>query len=200
MKNKRIKIMVIAIGVLILLMGIIYRNTYIVKNDRIVIKEMSESTQVSDLNSSIDRLNTEHDEYKRYVENSKAQIAQAITFAGVDTEGTDSFETMASNIKNIARKSGISGTFAFNKKTINLGFKPSCVIIKLLLENPKVVMTAFVDIQGLEEIIFYNPNTDNSSIFKYLNEGYIVITDNGFEITNYLSSTIEDKTATYYAY
>ena len=101
MKNKSIKIMLIAIGVLILFVGMIYRNTYIVKNNRIVIKEMSESTQVSNLNSSIDKLNTEHDEYKKYIADSKTQLATAITNKGVATTLDSTFETMTANINNI---------------------------------------------------------------------------------------------------
>ena len=99
MKNRKIKVL---INILILIsISLILNNDLILINNKQIIKEMSESTQVSNLNSSIDRLNTEHDEYKRYIENSKAQIAQALRNEGVQTEDTASFETITGNISKV---------------------------------------------------------------------------------------------------
>ena len=98
MKDRKVKIIILLI--LIVIIFILNRNE-LLRNKKQLIKEMSESTQVSDLNSSIDRLNTEHDEYKRYIAESKAQIAQAITTQGVETLNTATFETIVNNIKSI---------------------------------------------------------------------------------------------------
>ena len=105
MKSKGIRILLLIIIFLITIL--VLNSNSIIKNTVQVQKEMSETMQVGDLNNQIDTLNTEHDAYKKYIAESKAQIASAITDMGVTTSNEVTLETMANNIRNIPVSSGI---------------------------------------------------------------------------------------------
>lgn len=62
---------------------------------------MSETAQISDLQTQINTLNASHTEYANYVQNYKQIIATAITNQGVETTEDSSAEVMAENIEKI---------------------------------------------------------------------------------------------------
>ena len=107
MKNKRVTILLIITNIILIaiLYSFIRINGSIIKEKQII-KEMSESTQVTDLNNQINALNTEHTEYMNYTQTCKAQLASAITDMGVETSEDASLDTMASNIRTILESSG----------------------------------------------------------------------------------------------
>lgn len=103
-KNKKILLAIIMV-VIVLLVGIsinlISNNDAQLLTKSKIIKEMSESEQVTDLNNQINTLNTEHTEYAKNVQNYKKKIAEAITNAGVVTSEDDIVDVMVTNIGNI---------------------------------------------------------------------------------------------------
>ena len=99
MKNRKI-ILVVIIFLLINMMIILSKNI-ITKNKKEVVKEMSESTQVLDLQTQINTLNASHDEYAKNVQAYKEKIAEAITSQGVSTSAEAKAEVMAENIGKI---------------------------------------------------------------------------------------------------
>ena len=109
MKNRRVPILSIITNIILIaiLCSFIRINGSIIKEKQII-KEMSESTQVTDLNNQINALNTEHTEYMNYIQTCKAQLASAITDMGVETSEDASLDTMASNIRSISGASTIS--------------------------------------------------------------------------------------------
>ena len=101
MKGK--KIIIISIIINILTIGIIYnliKKDYF-DNEKIIVKAMTEAEYEDNIKS----LNTSHEEYAKYVEESKKKIASAITDMGVITSSEATPETMSSNIRSIARNS-----------------------------------------------------------------------------------------------
>ena len=113
MKGK--KIITVLIIIILILAGIIYNliSKLDVDNKKQVIKEMTESEQVANLNSAIDKLNSTHDEYIRRIEIGKNLIATEISQKGVETSKLDTLETMANNIRSIANSS--SNSYRFEK-------------------------------------------------------------------------------------
>ena len=103
MKNKRVTILLIITNIILIaiLYSFIRINGSIIKEKQII-KEMSESTQVTDLNNQINALNTEHIEYMNYIQTCKAQLANAITDMGVETSENISIDTMVINIRSIS--------------------------------------------------------------------------------------------------
>ena len=105
MKKERKILLVVIIIILITLIGtnisLILEKNIIVKSDKHIIKEMSESTQVTDLNNQINSLNATHTEYMKYIQTCKTQIASALTNEGVTTSNEATLETMAENISRI---------------------------------------------------------------------------------------------------
>ena len=108
MKNKGLTILSIITNIILIAMlcSFIRINGGIVKEKQII-KEMSESTQVTDLNNQINALNTEHTEYMNYIQTCKVQLASAITDMGIETSENASIDTMVINIRSI---SGASST------------------------------------------------------------------------------------------
>ena len=102
MKNKKVVVFVIITS--IILIGIICSFISVNRNiitEKQVIKEMSESTQVTDLNNQINALNVSHEQYAKNVQAYKEKIAEAITSQGVSTSAEAKAEVMAENIGKI---------------------------------------------------------------------------------------------------
>lgn len=106
MKKKQVILLTIILLLCFIIIMIANQNRNI-KNETIMIKEMSESTQITDLNNQINALNVEHSEYINYIETCKTQIATALTNEGVSTSNQATLETMAENISKIQSKGTI---------------------------------------------------------------------------------------------
>ena len=100
MKNKRILILSIITNIILIVFICNFINRDIIREKQIV-KEMSESSQVTDLNNQINSLNTEHTEYMNYIQTCKTQLASTISNEGVPTSENDTFEKMVTNIGDI---------------------------------------------------------------------------------------------------
>ena len=108
MKNKERKlkaiIIILIITILILCMQLFLVKKGIINSKRQIIKEMSESEQVTDLNNQINELNTSHTEYMNYIQTCKTQIATALENEGVTTSNDATLETMAENISKVLQE------------------------------------------------------------------------------------------------
>lgn len=98
---KKQKVILATILLLCLIVGIIVGKSKNINKETVTIKQMNESTQVSDLNKEIDQLNASHTEYANYVQTCKEKIAAAITNEGVDTSNDSTFDIIAENIGKI---------------------------------------------------------------------------------------------------
>ena len=101
MKNKK---MIVFLIINIILIGIICSLISIKKNlikEKQVIKEMSESTQISDLQNQINQLNASQEEYAKNIQRYKAKLATAITNQKVTTSENATIDEMVTNIGNI---------------------------------------------------------------------------------------------------
>ena len=101
MKNKKILIISLIIVIILLSIQLVLSKNKIINISKKTIKEMSSTTQETELNNQINSLNTEHTEYMNYIQTCKNQIAAAITNEGVETSEEATFETMAENISNV---------------------------------------------------------------------------------------------------
>lgn len=79
----------------------IISNKNIIGNKIHLIKNMEETTEVSNLNNTINTLQASHTEYSNYIQKCKEKLATAITEKGVETLEEDGIDTMVNNIKNI---------------------------------------------------------------------------------------------------
>ena len=100
MKNKKILIILIIVT-LVLSMQLVLSKNKIMNISKKTIKEMSSTTQETELNNQINTLNAEHTEYMNYIQACKIKIATAITNQGVYTSENDTVEIMISNIEKI---------------------------------------------------------------------------------------------------
>ena len=102
MKNNKIFFVSIILNIIliIILYSILNENIKLFKHTK-TIKDMSETTQVIDLNNTINNLNISNTEYMNYINKSKLNIANVITNEGVDTDADASFETIINNISTI---------------------------------------------------------------------------------------------------
>ena len=102
MKNKKVVVFVIITS--IILIGIICSFISVNRNiitEKQVIKEMSETEQVSNLQAQINTLNTSHEQYAKNVQAYKAKIAEAITNQEVPTSADAKTEIIVENIGKI---------------------------------------------------------------------------------------------------
>ena len=99
MKKQKIILFIIILLICLIVVSIILNKN--IKKETIKIKKMSESTQVSDLQTQINQLNASHTEYANYVQSCKETIATAITNQGVNTSVDATAEVMAKNIGEI---------------------------------------------------------------------------------------------------
>lgn len=95
------KLLISIIILLIIIILLFIDNINIINRKIKVIKEMSESTQISNLQTQINTLNASHEEYGKNIQTYKAKLAKAITEKGIETSDQDSLDKMASNIANI---------------------------------------------------------------------------------------------------
>ena len=99
---KRILDFVVYSGFIISIACHITINNYsLLDNNKIVLKDMSENIQESNLNKTIEELNLSYTEYTNYIQTSKINLAQALTNEGIETDSNDDFKTMIDNISNI---------------------------------------------------------------------------------------------------
>lgn len=168
MKNRKIKVL---INILILIsISLIFNKNIVLRNKKQILKEIDDSTQVTELNSSIDKLNSEHDEYKRYIENSKAQIAQALREKGVQTEDTASFEIIASSIRSISNFTEvITGSLTWGgrltSRSIAVSKKPKLVVV---ISNVNIKSVDYwTDERGiLDDYIFIKEVSDTQVVIE----------------------------------
>ena len=69
------------------------------------------------LNETIKKINQEIEDTKKSVSDGKSEVASAITEKGVATESTDSFATMAENVRQI-KTGGSAGGSGFGWKQL----------------------------------------------------------------------------------
>ena len=101
MKKKRIILSIISS---IILIGFICNFSNIdrnIKKEKQIIKEMSESIEITNLNNQINLLNAEHIDYANYIQTCKTKIATALTNEGVETSSDSTLEAMSENISKI---------------------------------------------------------------------------------------------------
>lgn len=103
-KMKNIILYLIIIG-LIIFNIVNFNKNVVLGNAKIILKSMEESTQVLNLNNTIENLNEAHTDYANYVQTSKQKIANAINMYpnnNATGENTlEEFSTMISNITDI---------------------------------------------------------------------------------------------------
>ena len=104
MKKQKVILFTIILLLCLIVVSIISNQNRNIKKESITIKEMSESTQVSDLQEQINQLNASHTEYANYVQSCKETIATAITNQGVNTSADATAEVMAENIGKILQE------------------------------------------------------------------------------------------------
>ena len=114
---KRIFNVIIYISFIVSIISHITVNKSITLNNSTkLLKEMNESTQITDLNNSITALQTSHTEYANYIQESKQKIANAITMYSsnniTDETPLEDFSTMITNLTNFPEN-----TFYYEKGT-----------------------------------------------------------------------------------
>lgn len=86
---------------ILIVINIISNKNIIIGNQTQIIKTMDKTTEISNLNNTINTLQESHLDYSNYIQTNKSNLAQLITNAGLQTNETDSLETMVSNVSNI---------------------------------------------------------------------------------------------------
>ena len=106
MKKQKVILFIIIILLCLVLVNIISNKN--IKKETITIREMSETTQVSDLQTQISTLNASHEEYAKNVQAYKTKIAEAITNQGVPTSADAKTEVIVENIGKILQEKTIA--------------------------------------------------------------------------------------------
>ena len=104
MKNKNLLIITLIFIIILLSVQLILNKIKITNRKTKIMKEMSESEQVTDLNNQINSLNIEHTQYMNYIQTCKTAIATALTNEGVEISDQATFETMAGDISKVLQK------------------------------------------------------------------------------------------------
>ena len=116
--NKKVFLIIVSIILIFIILGFILngieRN---ISKEEKVVKGMSETTQIVELQSQLANLEKEKEEYATKVQNYKTSIAQAITDKGVETASDADIETIVNNISSIKTVSSDSN----RKNAIYLG-------------------------------------------------------------------------------
>ena len=157
MKNKKVVVFVI---INIILIGIICSLISIKKNlikEKQVIKEMSESTQISDLQNQINQLNASQEEYAKNIQSYKAKLATAITNQKVTTSENATIDEMVTNIGNILQARTNDATATADNITAG---KTAYVNGKLITGN------------GADNNSYYNQGITNGRIGYYSQSQY----------------------------
>ena len=106
MKNsngkQKIFISILIIIILILIIELLVIKTDYIKNNKQIIKEMTEV----EYESKLTELNTSHEDYALRVQENKKKIAEAITNQGIETSEDDTADVMAENIAKIKEIAG----------------------------------------------------------------------------------------------
>ena len=147
MKKTKTQSIILYSMIFILIGIIVLSNKDILKNTKIVLKNMDESTQIANKEKAIDDLNESYTEYYNYIQIAKKEIASAITEKGVETSNIDSLETMANNIKNIKADQTLYieklcdvTPSALSNYTVNIAnYLPSEIYTKLTTSNFKLI-------------------------------------------------------------
>lgn len=122
MKSK--KIITILIITNLLLIGTVCNlvNKLNLTMQKQIIKGMNETeeeaNEVTELNNQINTLQISHEEYSKYIQNKKEEIAVALTEMGVETSVEETIETMINNIRNIETGTELQGKVTGNSMTI----------------------------------------------------------------------------------
>ena len=97
-KYVNVIIYMILIGIIIILLN---NQNFTIGKGINIIKQKSETEQVTNLQKQLDALNTTQTEYANYIQSCKTQIATALTNEGITTLNEEKLETMAENISKI---------------------------------------------------------------------------------------------------
>lgn len=113
MKSRKMNIVLIITNIILIgiICNFIIKDKNLIK-ERKIIKGMTETEQVTNLQKQLDTLNDTQTKYANYIQSCKTQIATALTSEGVNTSGEEKLETMAENISKIlqARTSDATAT------------------------------------------------------------------------------------------
>lgn len=103
MKKLKINNLILYLIIFILIIIIIISNKNIILNNNTLIsKKMDETTQVTDLEKTINNLNTSHSDYANYIQTSKKEISNAINlYSNNNVSETDSFSDFITHIENL---------------------------------------------------------------------------------------------------
>lgn len=102
MKKQKVILFTIILLLCFIVVSIITNQNRNIKKESITIKEMSESTQVSDLQTQINQLNASHTEYMNYIQISKKKISNAINlYPNNNVSETASFSDFITHIENL---------------------------------------------------------------------------------------------------
>lgn len=147
MKKQKLILLAVIILLCFIVISVMINQKRNIKKEQIIIKEMSETTQVSDLQEQINQLNASNTEYANYVQSCKQAIARAITNQGVETSEDSKIDTIIENIEKMATNKYNEGytTCASEKPKTNLtllttvsgnrNIRSTTVNVQELLEN-----------------------------------------------------------------
>lgn len=104
MNRKNVSVYVHCITYLFLvgiIISLLINQNFMIGKGINVIKQKSETEQVTNLQKQLDELNVTQTKYADYIQGCKTQIATALTNEGIVTEDEEKLETMAENISKI---------------------------------------------------------------------------------------------------
>lgn len=98
--KERLQFVLLYLSIIVISIIALNKNI-ILKNNAKTLKNMNESTQVANLQKSIETLNNSHTEYSNYVQECKMKISNAITNQGIETTQDETVEKIVENIEKI---------------------------------------------------------------------------------------------------
>ena len=159
MKNRKILLIIIIVAIIflnVLSINLILNNNIVLTKTQII-KEMSESTQISDLQNQINQLNASQEEYAKNIQSYKAKLATAITNQKVTTSENATIDEMVTNIGNILQARTNDATATADNITAG---KTAYVNGKLITGN------------GADNNSYYNQGITNGRIGYYSQSQY----------------------------
>lgn len=167
MKNKERKlkaiIIILIITILILCMQLFLVKKGSINSKKQIIKEMSESEQVTDLNNQINELNTSHTEYMNYIQTCKTQIATALTNEGVATSDQATLETMAESISKVLQERTKDATATADNITDG----------KTAYVNGEKIVGTYIKEEDIKHTIRVDGNSRNGYSYIYVDGNYV---------------------------